>query len=486
MSTPREEFFTSINVNIAILEPLHSGIAIFNSNSRLMFANAAYKKMYHLDDESYIGLDATAFFITAKQGILEVLKTGKANSCASVTVNGLYGITYRWPLWDREGRIAGCMTENISVSPRKNKIHEIQKIIDELESYSGFSTLFLPHQSTEAITFDTIVGESSSMRMLKEKGKRFALHDEPILILGENGTGKDLIAQAIHAASSRSARNFVTVNCAAIPHELMESELFGYEEGAFTGARSSGKKGHFELAEGGTIFLDEIGEMPLTLQAKLLRVLENHEIQKLGNAAPHYVDFRLVSATNRNLEQMVRQGLFREDLYYRLNLFDLVVPPLRERLADIPLLAYSITVGLLGPERGASIRIEKEVLSVFSMHPWRGNVRELRNVLTYALYSMKDSETVLCLCHLPERFFHKADNDFLLNTLSDGEQAKWRQPPSETLSGSRGMAERKIILEALEKTGGNKVKAAQLLGIARSNLYKKMASLGIETGRRGG
>lgn len=361
----------------------------------------------------------------------------------------------------------------------------MQHIIQELESYNNFSTLLYPRQSTEAATFDTIVGESSSMRMLKEKGKRFAQHNEPILILGENGTGKDMIAQAVHAASSRRSGNFVTVNCAAIPHELMESELFGYEAGAFTGAKSSGKKGQFELAEGGTIFLDEIGELPLTLQAKLLRVLENHEIQKLGNTSPRYVDFRLLSATNRNLEQMVVQGLFREDLYYRLNLFDLVVPPLRERLADIPLLAYSIIVGLLGPERGRNIRIEKGVLSLCSAHPWRGNVRELRNVLTYALYSMQESESVLRIRHLPERFFHKTENDFLHSILMAGEKAGQQSEAagtsSERLSNSRIETERKAILSALEKAGGNKVKAARILGIARSNLYKKIAALGMES-----
>lgn len=485
MTTPLEDFFASINVNIDILEPLHTGIAIFDSNARLMFANSNYKKMYNLVDKNYIGLDAASFFITANQGILEVLKTGKANSCASVSVTGLYGITYRWPLKNREGRIAGCMTENISVSSKKNKINEMQHIIQELESYNNFSTLLYPRQSTEAATFDTIVGESSSMRMLKEKGKRFAQHNEPILILGENGTGKDMIAQAVHAASSRRSGNFVTVNCAAIPHELMESELFGYEAGAFTGAKSSGKKGQFELAEGGTIFLDEIGELPLTLQAKLLRVLENHEIQKLGNTSPRYVDFRLLSATNRNLEQMVVQGLFREDLYYRLNLFDLVVPPLRERLADIPLLAYSIIVGLLGPERGRNIRIEKGVLSLCSAHPWRGNVRELRNVLTYALYSMQESESVLRIRHLPERFFHKTENDFLHSILMAGEKAGQQSEAagtsSERLSNSRIETERKAILSALEKAGGNKVKAARILGIARSNLYKKIAARGMES-----
>ncbi len=498
MEKQLEEFFDAVNVNIDILEMLHSGIAIFNHRAKLVFANTTYKKMYHLDDNC-IGLDAIEFFLTAKQGIVELLKTGKANSCASVSINGLYGVTYRWPLRDREGHVAGCMTENISVSPMKDKIHEMQNIIDELENYSSFSTTLYPRQSTEIVSFDSIVGESSSMRLLKEKGKRFARNNEPILILGENGTGKDLIAQAIHAASSRHAKNFVAVNCAAIPHELMESELFGYEPGAFTGAKASGKQGQFELADGGTIFLDEIGEMPLTLQAKLLRVLENHEIQKLGSPSPHYVDFRLVSATNRNLEQMVQQGQFREDLYYRLNLFDLVVPPLRERIADIPLLAYSILSSLLGPEKGNTIRIAKEVLSLCSTHPWRGNVRELRNILTYALYSMKEGETELCLRHLPERFFHKADNEFLHSTIgstigssigstsgaeegSKNDQQKSAPGPdtSGKLSESKAEAERKSILDALKKCGGNKVKAARMLGIARSCLYKKISVLNIK------
>ncbi len=483
MGTYLDDFFASINVNINILELLHTGIAIFNKEAKLMFANNAYKKMYQLDDKDCIGMDATAFFVTAPQGILEVLQTGEPNSFSSVSVTGLYGVTYRWPLRDKEGRIAGCMTENISVSPEKGKISEVQEIILELEGYNSFSTLLNPRNNTKHVNFDSIVGESPSMRLLKERGKRFARHEEPILILGENGTGKDLIAQAIHAASVRHGKNFVAVNCSAIPHELMESELFGYVAGAFTGAKSSGKKGQFEQAEGGTIFLDEIGDLPLTLQAKLLRVLENREIQKLGDPKIINVDFRLLSATNRNLEHMVAQGLFREDLYYRLNLFDLVAPPLRERLSDIPLLAYSIITHLVGEENSKKIHIDKKILSVFSVHPWRGNVRELRNVLTYGLYAMEESENVLRLDHLPERFFQKHDNDFLLytatNTITDSEMVT---PPTSNfyLSNSRNEAERKIILEALEKCGRNKSKTAKYLNIARSNLYKKMHLLGLK------
>ncbi len=484
MYTSLKDFFVSIDINTDILEPLHSGIAIFDSNANLVFANNAYKKMYNIEDKEYIGMSATSLFITANQGILEVLKTGKINSCTSVTVNGLYGITYRYPLKNKNGEIVGCMTENISVALNKEKISEMQNIIEELESQDGFSNVVSPKQSMEIITFDTIVGESASMRSLKNKGKRFAQHDESILILGENGTGKDMIAQAVHAASQRRLKNFVTVNCAAIPHELMESELFGYEAGAFTGARASGKKGKFELAEGGSIFLDEIGELPLPLQAKLLRVLENHEIQKLGSQHPRFVDFRLISATNRNLEQLVEQGKFREDLFYRLNLFELVVPPLRERLADIPLLSYSIINGVLGPERGRAVRMEKEVLSVFSTHPWRGNVRELRNVITYALYCMGPTETLLSLHHLPERFFYKTEKDFLQNIMATDSKILLEPEFAPRTEGGQGggrpETERDTIVKALTQTGGNKLKAAKLLGIARSNLYKKIVALEID------
>lgn len=482
------EFFASINVNVEILEKFHSGIAIFNSDAILVFANDTYKKMYRFDDREILGLDAREFFLSAGAGIMEVLRTGEPNSCRSVSVNGLYGITYRWPLKDMEGRVAGCLTENVSVSPAEDRINEVHHILAELEGYEGFSTLFNPRQSTEVVTFDSMVGESSAMRLLKERGQHFARHNEPILILGENGTGKDMVAQAIHAASGRSTRNFIAVNCAAIPHDLLESELFGYEAGAFTGARAGGKKGMFELAEGGTIFLDEIAEVPITLQAKLLRALENHEVQKLGSPGPSHVDFRLVSATNRDLEQMVEDGLFREDLYYRLNLFDLVVPPLRERLADIPLLARAIMTGLLGPERAAEIRIDTEVLSVWSAHPWRGNVRELRNILTYAVYSLKPSETVLRLRHLPERFFRREERA-LFHPREEGRprpQGPTGEPgrPADGFPGSldsgRAEAERAAIAGALRRAGGNKAKAARLLGIARSNLYKKMGALAID------
>lgn len=477
MEQRRKAFLDLVGINTDILEQLHSGIALFDRTGMLLYANKAYVQMYAFGDKPYLGMRAEDLFVTAQQGLMEVFKTGKTVSCTSVTVDGRYGVTYRYPLKDARNEIIGCLTENISVALDKARILEMQGIIDSLENQDGFSTVLSPAQSVRPVTFDSIVGECPAMRLLKNKGKRFALHDEPILILGENGTGKDLLAQAIHAASTRRGKNFITVNCAALPHELMESELFGYEAGAFTGAKSSGKKGKFEAAEGGTVFLDEIGELPLSVQAKLLRVLESHEIQKLGSARSAYVDFRLLSATNRNLEQMVEQGLFREDLYYRLNLFDLTIPPLRERLADIPLLAYSMLHSLLGLERGRRIRISSEVLSVLSTHEWRGNVRELRNVITYALYCMGPHDLLLNIHHLPERFFSRRENDFLRNTL-DMEGAPLPPAPSVSAALSRRTpSEAEAIRNALRETGGNKAKAARLLGMARSNLYKKLAIL---------
>ncbi|WP_298033123.1 sigma 54-interacting transcriptional regulator [uncultured Desulfovibrio sp.] len=481
MQPCQKDFFSQVSINTDVLTPLHTGIAIFDKNALLVFANEAYLQMYNLTGKEYIGISAKDLFVTATQGIMEVLKTGENNSCTSVTVDGFYGVTYRFPIRNEVGEIIGCITENISVALDKTRINEIRRIINELETQGSPFSVAPSAQTSSLATFETVVGESAAMRLLKQKGSRFAHYDESILILGENGTGKDLIAQAIHSASSRRSKNYITVNCAALPYDLIESELFGYEAGAFTGASSSGKKGKFELAEGGTIFLDEIGELPLKLQAKLLRVLENHEVQKLGSPNPHYVDFRLLSATNRNLEQLVAEGRFREDLFYRLNLFELVVPPLRERLADIPLLAYSIIHGLLGPEKGHKIRIEKEVLSLFCMHHWRGNVRELRNVVTYALYSMGPMDTVLGTRHLPERFFNNTEHEFLQMLYKERELPvqSIERFSVEDLSSRRDDVERECIVKALQTTHGNKLKAAKMLKIARSNLYKKIIRLNI-------
>ena len=299
---------------------------------------------------------------------------------------------------------------------------------------------------------------------------------EPILLFGESGTGKELIAQALHSASPRSSKPFVTVNCAALPHDLMESELFGYESGAFTGAKSGGMKGKFELANTGTIFLDEISELPLTMQAKLLRVLESGEIQKIAHIGRLHSDFRLIAATNKNLAHLVNEGLFREDLYHRLNILELSVPPLRERTSDIPLLTRHFIERSLGHKHARTIQISNELYQVFSLYPWRGNIRELKNVLTFAIYSLEGGGNVLTLNHLPERFLQELRN-VRSKTADEGVVEE------QDLAKAGALAERKVLLAVLASTKYNKTLAASVLGISRNKLYKKMRDLGLHSSK---
>jgi transcriptional regulator with PAS, ATPase and Fis domain len=266
----------------------------------------------------------------------------------------------------------------------------------------------------------------------------------------------------------------------------MESELFGYAAGAFTGAGAGGMKGKFELADGGSIFLDEIGELPLPMQAKLLRVLETGEIQKLAHPGRLHSDFRLIAATNKNLTKNVEEGTFREDLYHRLSILELVVPPLREHVGDIPLLAGHFIEQSAGHKRAQEIRIDNELYRLFRLYPWRGNVRELKNVLTYALYSLGDEGDVLTLGHLPERFLQEFRRAFRNEGVEAPEEAAGRPffPVNETLASAGARSERQALQAALKRTEYNKTLAARVLGISRNKLYKKMRELGLHGSRR--
>lgn len=292
------------------------------------------------------------------------------------------------------------------------------------------------------------------MEKLKKSAAKAAKGRSTVLIRGESGTGKELFAHAIHNSSARSEGKFVVVNCAAIPEDLLESEFFGYEEGAFTGAKQRGKIGKFDLANGGTLFLDEIGDMSLSLQAKLLRVLQEREFYRVGGNVRVKVDVRIIAATNRNLEEMVRQGEFREDLYYRLNVISLNIPPLRDRVQDVEYLITEL-MKELNSMLGTSITgISSQAKTALLRYEWPGNVRELRNVLeramTFAEHGKIQSED------LP---------DYLLSQLSS--------PLIEQISLAED-AELGAIRKALSQTNGNKAKAAKLLGISRSGLYEKI------------
>lgn len=310
----------------------------------------------------------------------------------------------------------------------------------------------------------TIVGESAPVRRLQQEIDLAAPTKARVLITGENGTGKELVARAIHEGSQRSNGPFIKLNCAAIPSELIESELFGHEKGAFTGAQAS-RKGRFELAEGGTLFLDEIGEMRPEVQVKLLRVLQENEVDRVGGSSPIPIDVRVIAATNKDLPAEIEAGDFREDLYYRINVIPIHVPPLRDRRADIPLLVKHF-LKLSCDENGRRVKaVDTAALTALSEHAWPGNIRELRNIC----------ERLVILTPGPGV------------TADDVKRVLPGLRPRVGVGYSRGRplremvaeAERNLVITALEDHGGHITNAAQSLGLERSHLYKKMKALGI-------
>lgn len=277
---------------------------------------------------------------------------------------------------DSRGNVIGGVAQ---VHFREQAVETARRMLKEYNELEFLREQYAQFNESQP-GFNDIIGSSDIIRQKKREAVQASKTNFSVLITGESGTGKEVFARAIHYASARSHRPFVSVNCAAIPSELLESELFGYEEGAFTGAKKGGRKGKFILADGGTIFLDEIGDMPLVMQAKLLRVLQEREVDTVGGSKPVPVDIRVISATRKNLEQMIREGSFREDLYYRLNVINISLPPLRERREDIPLLAGHY-MEMLNREYNNNVIITREAVEILCSHRWRGNVRELDNVI---------------------------------------------------------------------------------------------------------
>lgn len=316
----------------------------------------------------------------------------------------------------------------------------------------------------EPVFFPNIIGKSQKMQEIYRLIKKGSENDATVLIRGESGAGKELVAQAIHESSPRAGKPFVAVNCAALPENLLESELFGYEKGAFTGATQR-RMGKFEQAAGGSIFLDEIGDMSLATQAKLLRVLQNKEIYRLGGNHKIIVDVRIIAATHQNLEAMAGEGRFRNDLYYRLNVFPLTLPPLRERKEDIPALAHHFV------QHSAARSIDRPALALLMEYHWPGNVRELQNALERAaivcsdqIIRAEDLPAAIRQANLPGGGFELPDQGF-----------QWDE------------FEKSLVLQALQKAGNNKTRAAELLGVTRRRLYSMMERFNItEPGTPGG
>lgn len=420
------------------------------------FMSRYNENMYGITSKDAVGRHIDE--VVKENNLCNVLRTGKAEIGEMIYAGGKKRIIARIPIKDSKGNILGAFS--------KLMFHQVEKIAD---LYHRINILeeHLKYYKTEINSLkggvhglERIIGESPAMLKAKKLTLQAAGSDASVLIIGESGTGKELFAEAIHEKSRRAAGPFIKVNCAAIPHELIESELFGYEGGSFTGAREQGKPGKFELAHGGTIFLDEIGDMLVQVQAKLLRVLQEHEVERVGGIKPLKLDFRVIAATNRNLQDMIQDGTLRTDLFYRLNTFYIHAPSLREIAEDIPRIAYYYLTHLRKKQQGVASRISSEAMALLKRYSWPGNVRELRNVIERSM-NIEEGNQI--------------SSDDLPNRIREFYEEKYH------IAGNIGLlrdilidAEKRAIVEALRMTGGNKVKAARILGIHRTGLYQKV------------
>ncbi len=436
---------------------------VIDNKGIIRFMSRFSKRLIGIDADEAVGRHIKD--VIKETHLHEILKDGKARIADILYIAGKQQVISRIPLQDLQGKILGAVGKG--VFSKVSKVAELSQRIDHLSD----QVQYYRQQVTDLKGGSTIVGHSAAITKLKENALLAARSNASVLITGESGTGKEVAAHFIHQNSSRSNGPFIRVNCASIPRELFESELFGYEGGAFTGARSQGKPGKFELANGGTILLDEIGEMPRPMQAKLLRVLQERTVDRLGGTKPIPADFRLIAATNRDLQEMVRKGDFRMDLFYRINILSIHAPSLRDMRGDIPLLANHL-IGLLNDEMGwGASAISPEAMEELRNYDWPGNVRELRNVIERAMIIAE--ERVIRPEDLPERL-RSADMEHgaLSSTVSVPRTGSLRSILAET--------ERQVILDTLHRAGGNKTKAAKMLGIHRTSLYEKMRQHGMD------
>ena len=442
-----------------ILKNRYEGMIVVDTQGHVAFMDKPTEKLFGLSPGGAKGRPFADFF--KDLGLLEVLKTGAPQIGQIQEIGGQKKVVTRFPII-KDGQIIGAVGK--IVFHELEAIKELSAKIRELETRISKYKEDLKSINRATYTFDNILGGSKSIMKAKEIARRIAPTDSTILLVGESGTGKELFAHGIHQASLRSKGPFVRVNCPSIPFDLAESELFGYEKGAFTGANKFGQKGKFDFASGGTIFLDEISSMPLTIQAKLLRVIQEKEIQPLGSTTTKKVDFRLVAATNVDLSDLIRKGSFRADLYYRLSSVPVHIPPLRKRREDIPLIVNTLLPSINQKLNADVHSIAPEALLQLVSYDWPGNIRELFNVMEQGILNAYPA-TEISPQNLPE---------FLRNAVSS------HTIRDVGINSTVAEAERKAIVQALEVTRGNKRKASQMLGISRQGLYQKMGRLNIK------
>jgi len=429
-----------------ITETVSAGSLSVDKYGNILLLNEVGAEMLGLTTEEVLGKPISEV-LNNQAFSLDVLKTGKPilDEEIKIKINkGQYYFLFSSvPLYDNLNEPIGILFH----------FKDIRKEVEMIVNTKSF------------FHFDDIIYQCEEMEDLIQLAKKAALQDSSILIEGESGTGKELIAQSIHNYSKRSKKPFIVIDCSAIPRNLVESELFGYEEGSFTGSQKGGRMGKFERANGGTVFLDEIGEMPLEIQSKLLRVIQSRSITRVGGHEPIPINIRIVAATNRNLAHEVAEGSFRHDLYYRLNVINLFVPALRDRKGDLPLLVHKLMEKTAKREKREVPNLSSRVMEVFENYAWPGNIRELENTMERAVI-LANGE--IDYQQLPKRLLETENSNVSPIPLQT------EHVVNQSAQKPKSVMEQQLIINALKASNGNKSKAAKQLGIARSTLYEKM------------
>jgi len=458
------EFEISVEMK-QILESSYDGIWITDGEGRVLYMNSANEEISGFKRSEVVGLTTEKILekkLFSKSAVLKVLETKE-----TVTMIGYNYITNKRalitgnPIFDEEGDIKYVINNVRDITQLESMSKELkdkQKIINkQKEKIEELKLIKIDNTSMEKLG---IVAKSPKMLRIIELAKRVGKFDSTILILGESGSGKEVVAKAVVKASDRSEKPFIKVNCGAIPENLLESEFFGYEKGAFTGANNKGKKGMFELANNGTIFLDEVADLPLNLQVKILRVIQENELMRVGGTESIPLDVRIIAATNKNIEEMVSNGKFREDLYYRLNVVTITVPPLREREEDIPPLV-NLFLNQFNEKYKLNKVITPEVMDIFMEYDWPGNVRELLNIIENIMVVSRGEEIT------PE---------FVPNKILNSEEMKKSKVNVKgilPLKEAVELLEEDLLNKAMKKYGTTR-KAASALGVDQSTIVRKI------------
>ncbi|WP_286680432.1 sigma 54-interacting transcriptional regulator [Tepidanaerobacter sp. EBM-49] len=440
-----------------IFEDASECIVVVDAEGYILMLSQTYANFLGITPQEAIGKHVTEVIENTRLHI--VVKTGEREVGQIQRIGGNDAVTMRIPIIEN-GKVFGAIGKVMY-----KDVREVEVLCKQLEAAKRDLDLCkeqLKKVTDDHSSLDKIIGNSKKIKELKYLVTKIAKTDSTVLITGESGTGKEVFANTINNMSNRKNNNFIKVNCAAIPENILESELFGYVEGAFTGAKRNGKIGKFEMADHGTIFLDEIGDMGLEMQAKILRVLQEKEIERIGGNITKKIDVRIIAATNQNLQEKMQSGKFREDLFYRLNVVSLELPPLREIPEDIPVLCEHFLKNY-NTEFGIYIeKINNEAMQYLQKYSWPGNVRELKNTIE-RVYNFVTESTIKAE-HLPKEIINS--HKFTNNNKGSLDKAIME-------------LEMQKILDALKSSGGNKSKAAKLLGINRAGLYQKLKKYNI-------